>query len=69
MTYTATYTSRPLTEEEKQAALTVNATEEITEPAGNGCGAVMLSPVFIVVIATGYVLSKRRTKDDLPLAK
>ena len=69
MTYTATYTSRPLTEEEKQAALTVNATEEITEPAGNGCGAVMLSPVFIIVIATGYVLSKRRTNDDLPLAK
>lgn len=65
-TYTATYTSRPLTEEEKEAALTVNATEEITASAEEkGCGTAVLSPVFIIVIAMSYVLSKRRANDDL----
>jgi uncharacterized repeat protein (TIGR02543 family) len=68
MTYTATYNSRPLTEEEKEAALTVNATEEITEPAENGCGAV-LSPVFIIILAVGFVFTRRRTNENLPKAE
>ena len=59
MTYTATYNSRPLTEEEKEAALTVNATEEITEPAGNGCGAV-LSPVLIIIVYISFVTIKKK---------
>lgn len=66
MTYTATYTSRPLTEEEKEAALTVNATEEITEATDEkGCKAVMLSPVFTIILAVGFVFTKRRANDDL----
>ena len=69
MTYTATYNSRPLTEEEKEAALTVNATEEITEPAENGCGAVMLSPVFIIILAVGFVFTRRRANENLPKAE
>jgi hypothetical protein len=68
MTYTATYNSRPLTEEEKEAALTVNATEEITEPAENGCGAV-LSPVFIIILAVGFVFTRRRANENLPKAE
>lgn len=60
--YTATYTSRPLTEEEKEAALTVNATEEITEPAEKGCKAAMLSPVLIIAFLGAFALSKKRNE-------
>lgn len=65
-TYTATYTSRPLTDEEKEAYIAAQATEEITDAAEEkGCGTAVLSPVFIIVIAMGYVFSRRRTNYDL----
>ena len=63
MTYTATYTSRLLTEAEKEAALTVNATEEITEATDEkGCAAVTITPTFIIVLAIAFCMSKSLIK-------
>jgi len=69
--------TEPVTEPEtdpiETAPVTVpvgtDAPEQTTAPAEGkkGCGAAVISPVFIIVIATGYVLSKRRANDDLAL--
>lgn len=62
-TYTATYTSRPLTEEEKQLYLAAQATEELTEPkAEGGCGTSLLSPISILPILAGAACLARRAK-------
>ena len=56
MTYTATYTSRALTAEEKEQYIAAQATEALTEaPAESGCGAsiaflpiiLLFTPIFI----------------------
>ena len=73
-----TTTAPEATEPETTEAPTVEETEapaiEVTEapaqtdaPATDkkGCGAAVISPVFIIAIAAGYVLSKRRTNDGL----
>ena len=73
-----TTTAPEATEPETTEAPTVEETEapaiEVTEapaqtdaPATDkkGCGATVISPVFIIAIASGYVLSKRRTNDGL----
>lgn len=65
--------TEPVTEPIETAPVTVpvetDAPEQTTAPAEEkkGCGAAVISPVFIIVIATGYVLSKRRANDDLAL--
>ncbi len=65
-TYTATYTSRPLTEEEKEAYIAAQATEEITEAVEEkGCGTAVLSPVFAIILAIGFVFTRRRANDSL----
>ncbi len=61
-TYTATYTSRPLTAEEKEAYIAAQATEEITEAAEEkGCAAysVMLP---IILLLTPIIIIKRKEK-------
>ena len=60
VTYTATYTSRELTAEEKEQYLAAQATEEITEPtAEGGCGAtVALFPALILISAA--IIIKRK---------
>ncbi len=68
-TYTATYTSRPLTEEEKEAYIAAQATEEVTEQTeAAGCGAAMLSPVLIIVLVGTFSIAKKRENNDLPSA-
>lgn len=65
--------TEPETDPVETAPVTVpaetDAPEQTTAPAEEkkGCGAAVISPVFIIVIATGYVLSKRRANDDLAL--
>ena len=68
MTYTATYTSRPLTEEEK-AALTVSVTEQITEPADKGCSAIMLSPAFLIILAVASAVIKKENSYNASKSK
>ena len=64
-TYTATYTSRELTAEEKEQYIAAQATEEITEAQPeSGCGA-MLSPLFVIILAVGFVAVRRRAEDGL----
>lgn len=67
MTYTATYNSRPLTDEEKAPAITASATEEITTESVTeaGCGTAVLSPVFIIVLAGALGMAKKRVNGGL----
>ena len=61
-TYTATYTSRELTAEEKEQYIAAQATEEITEPAAKGCASVTTTPAFIIVLAVAFYTSKSLIK-------
>ncbi len=57
MTYTATYTSRELTAEEKEQYIAAQATEAITEAtAESGCGAsASIIPLFILLLPTAII--------------
>lgn len=61
-TYTATYTSRPLTDAEKEEFLAAQATEEITEaPANNGCGAsVSVIPLTLIILPISLIIKKNK---------
>ena len=59
VTYTATYTSRELTAEEKEQYIAAGATEAITEPTTGGCGATLTSSLLFF-IPFAYILIKRK---------
>ena len=61
VTYTATYTARELTAEEKEQYLAAQATEEITEPtAEGGCGAAISSiPVTLILLSTAIIIKRK----------
>ena len=60
-TYTATYTSRELTAEEREQYVAAQATEEITEPtADGGCGAMLtLFPAILTLISTAVIIKRK----------
>ena len=60
MTYTATYTSRELTAEEKEQYIAAQATEALTEaPTESGCGAtVAFLPLALLLFPP--ILIKRK---------
>lgn len=60
-TYTATYSSRPLTEEEKTAYIAANATEEITDPiVDGGCGAsLIITPIIFLLFAAPIIIKRK----------
>ena len=61
ITYTATYTSRELTAEEKEQFIAAQATEEITEPiAEGGCGATISCLPFILMFFSTAIIIKRK---------
>ena len=61
VTYTATYTSRELTAEEKEQFIAAQATEEITEPiAEGGCGATISCLPFILMFFSTAIIIKRK---------
>ncbi len=62
MTYTATYTTRELTAEEKEQYIAAQATEALTEaPAESGCGAsVVFLPLNLLIFPP--ILIKRKNK-------
>ena len=61
VTYTATYTSRELTAEEKEQFIAAQATEEITEPiAEGGCGAAISYLSFILTFFSTAIIIKRK---------
>lgn len=55
-TYTATYTARELTEQEKEAYLAAQATEEA---GGEGCGAFAAFPIAAVAAAACLLIKKK----------
>lgn len=61
MTYTATYTSRKLTAEEKEQYIAAQATEAITEvPADGGCGASTAILPLILLLFTPILLNRKK---------
>ena len=62
MTYTATYTTRELTAEEKEQYVAAQATEALTEaPVESGCGAsVVFLPLILIIFPP--ILIKRKNK-------
>lgn len=60
-TYTATYTSRELTAEEKEQYVAAQATEEITEPAvERGCGAsITIFPALLILISAPVIIKRK----------
>ena len=61
VTYTATYTSRELTAEEKKQYLAAQATEEITEaPVESGCGAaIAVLPALLMLIPSAIIIKRK----------
>ncbi len=61
--YTATYTSRELTAEEKEAYIAAQATEEISaEPVSEGCGGMAAAQSLIFILLSAYYIIKRKEK-------
>lgn len=62
-TYTATYTSRPLTDEEKEEYIAVQATEEVTKAAEEkGCGAsITIIPILSLLFPMAIITKKEKT--------
>ena len=62
MTYTATYTERELTAEEKEQYVAAQATEALTEaPAESGCGAsIALLPLALLLFPTAIILKRKK---------
>ena len=60
VTYTATYTARELTAEEKEQYLAAQATEELTEPAAEGgCGAKAAFFSILLLIPTAIIIKRK----------
>jgi uncharacterized repeat protein (TIGR02543 family) len=62
MTYTATYTARELTAEEKEQYIAAQATEALTEaPAEGGCGAsISLLPIMLLLFPTAIIFKRKK---------
>lgn len=66
MTYTATYTSRELSAEEKEEYIAAQATEEITEPhAESGCGAsVSILPIISLLFPIAIIIKRKENEGN-----